>query len=121
MIVGAILTVLTLNTIASISLNIDRDAFKEFIRKEIEAEVGHEIDWKDEVVEDKAKTVTVQAHDVGSSPSKTGVTLQKGQRFKLIPSSKDEWTGGGTKAGVFCNYLGYTDRADWMRMMWKWS
>ena len=38
----------------------------------------------------------------------------------LEPYPQDQWTGGGTKAGVYCDYMGYDDRGnDWMRLKYQ--
>lgn len=66
------------------------------------------------------REIVVKAEDTGAAPRATGIKLQKGQRFSLKPSAVDKWTGGGTKKGVFCDYMGYDDRGNtWMRLMWR--
>jgi hypothetical protein len=60
-IVGAILTTFLLNTIGSLALGVDKDAFRDFIRKEIEAEVGEKIDWKYEVIKDNSIVLKINS------------------------------------------------------------
>lgn len=64
--------------------------------------------------------VTVNADHSDSKPRATGIILKKGQKFSFDPNNEDKWSGGGTKDGVFCGYMGYDDRGNkWMRMMYR--
>ena len=64
--------------------------------------------------------VQVQATQNRVNPLTTGVTLQKGQCFVLEPYPQDKWTGGGSKSGVYCDYMGYADRGhNWMRLKYQ--
>jgi len=64
------------------------------------------------------KRITVRADQGPANPHGTGIRLQRGQSFALTPDPRDTWSGGGSKNGVFCDYMGYPDRGNrWMRLM----
>ncbi len=59
----------------------------------------------------------VQALQTQASPLATGLRVKKGQKFTIYPNKEDKWTGGGTKANLYCGYMGYDDRGNmWMRL-----
>jgi len=65
-------------------------------------------------------SVTVQATQNGDRACRTKLVLRKGETFTIIPDPSDRWYGGGgSKKGVRCNYMGYTDRGTWMRMYYQ--
>jgi hypothetical protein len=67
---------------------------------------------------DKTPMVTVNAWENSKAPHATGIILRKGQKISLKPNTRHMWTGGGTKKGVYCDYMGYEDRGNsWMRLM----
>ncbi|MCK4850229.1 MAG: choice-of-anchor C family protein [Phycisphaerae bacterium] len=64
--------------------------------------------------------VQVQATQNQQTPFVTTIKLKKGQCFVLEPYPQDTWTGGGTKRGVYCDYMGYADRGhNWMRLKYQ--
>ena len=64
--------------------------------------------------------VRVQAKQNRRNPFITNINLHKGEYFVLEPYPQDKWTGGGTKTGVYCDYMGYADRGnDWMRLKYQ--
>jgi hypothetical protein len=69
----------------------------------------------------KPVIVSVQATDVSKHPVKTALRVSKGQQFLVTPDPDGRWTGGGSKAGKFCDYRGYfPDKNDnWMKMCWR--
>jgi hypothetical protein len=67
---------------------------------------------------DKTLMVIVNAWENSKAPHATGIILRKGQKISLKPNTRHMWTGGGTKKGVYCDYMGYEDRGNsWMRLM----
>jgi hypothetical protein len=64
------------------------------------------------------REVTVPATCNRAKAFPTGVTLKKGERFQLFPNPDDKWTGGGSRARVFCDWQGYSG-GNWMKMFLK--
>lgn len=62
------------------------------------------------------QVVTVEAVQNRDSPLETKIRLQAGEDYRIVPNPEDTWTGGGTKAGVWCDYQGYGRASNWMRM-----
>ena len=53
-----------------------------------------------------------------SSPLVPDIEIGEGQKLFVAAHPGDKWAkGGGTKRGVLCNYRGYSNRGNWMRMM----
>ncbi|MEX2577754.1 MAG: hypothetical protein WD342_01745 [Verrucomicrobiales bacterium] len=68
-------------------------------------------------IEPKEFKVTVLATQNNIDPLQTKVTLKEGDRYRVVPNETDEWSGGGSKRNVFCDFRGYPDRrVGWMRM-----
>ena len=71
-------------------------------------------------VYERFEHVQVEATQNRENPLMTSVKLQKGQCFVLEPYPQDKWTGGGSKSGVYCDYMGYADRGhNWMRLRYQ--
>ena len=74
------------------------------------------------VIRDDEKThrVVVSSLNNKADPLRSGVTLKNGQTCRLKPNRNDEWTGGGSKRGVYCDYRGYPGKSNqWMRMFYR--
>jgi hypothetical protein len=69
---------------------------------------------------ERFEQVEVRATENQEQPHVTKIRLQKGAYFVLEPYPQDSWTGGGSKTGVYCNFMGYADRGHkWMRLNYQ--
>lgn len=71
----------------------------------------------DEDLEEEKFRAVVSAENNEVEPFETKVELKKGQKYRLIPNPRDEWSGGGSQTDVFCDYKGYPGQKNqWMKM-----
>lgn len=90
---------------------------KKVIEGKLEAKNGEIQFGNGSGLDEQRIRATVDAGNFPGDPLETRVTLRNGQKFRIIPDPEGEWSGGGSKAGVFCDYKGYADRGtNWMRM-----
>lgn len=86
------------------------------------------IETGDKLTFDQAKSefgaveVSVPAEKNRDTPYSSGVRVSQGSTFMLIPHPADQWSGGGSKRGQFCDYRGYNPDSElkpWMRLFYQ--
>ena len=67
------------------------------------------------------KEFVVSSRTVFHNAMPTGIFVNKGDAIKFYPDKAGRWTGGGSRAGKYCSYRGYTDRGvgAWMSMKYR--
>ena len=64
--------------------------------------------------------ITVSAMNIDKDPCETEISIEKGDKIKITPNSKDKWGGGGSKTGSLCSYKGYgKSKKYWMAMQYE--
>ena len=77
------------------------------------------IAWEDATAHFGANEATVLSTRNRKSPVRTQVYVRENEQFLIIPNPEDKWTGGGSKAGKFCDFRGYIPndtKGTWMRL-----